>query len=179
MAIFIIQSDGTNREVDFMELNQLKKDILWIYDENYHDLNCAFAPSYSFRMKYWEYLTLKGDKSFYENDKNFYIIGSMIILLALCVEYNCIASGDQKVFNKEDLPQIIKYVSNYVPKDDAEIGLKEKLILGLKIANSITEEQLINSEFEHELDEVFYEGLKEIGIDFIGYYYENKIKDKN
>ncbi len=124
--IYITQSDKTKREIDFEELNQLKKDILWIYDENIWEMNNAFAPSYSFKLKYWEYLTLNGDKWFYDQDKQFYKLGSLIILLCFCVEYNDIASGDQKVFKREEIPTIIEYVLNFKPSDESEEKLKKK-----------------------------------------------------
>ena len=175
--IYIVQSDGTERKIGFEELNQLRKDILWIYDENIWQVNSAFAPSYSFKMKYWEYLTLNGDKWFYEEEKQFYKIGSLIILLCFCVEYNEIASGDKNVFKREDFPLVTKYVENYKPKNEAETRLKNKISLGLKIATSITEEQLLNTDFEHELIEEFYKDLKKIGDDFIVSYYEQKLKE--
>lgn len=31
------KADGTQREISWEELNQLKKDILWIFDENSGD----------------------------------------------------------------------------------------------------------------------------------------------
>ena len=176
---YIITSDGTEREIEYEELNQLKKDILWIYDENIWEINCAFAPSYSFKLKYWEYLTLNGDKWFYEEEKQFYKIGALIILLCFCVEYNDVASGDQKVFNKAEIPIITNYVENFVPNDEPEIRLKDKILLGLKIANSMTEEQLLNTDFVHELTDEFYINLKEIGDDFIASYYEQKLKKEN
>ena len=171
---YIIQNDGTKREIEFEELNQLKKDILWIYDENIWEINSAFAPSYSFKMKYWEYLTLNGDKWFYEDVQLFYKIGSLIILLCFCVEYNNIASGDQKVFKKYEIPTIIKYVENFEPKNKFETKLKNKVLLGLKIANSITDEQLLNTDFVHDLTDKFYQDLKKIGDDFIASYYKKK-----
>lgn len=174
--MYLIQSDGTEREIDFVELNQLKKDILWIYDENIWEINCAFAPSYSFKMKYWEYLTLNGDKWFYEKEKQFYKIGALIILLCFCVEYNDMAGGDQKVFDRKDLPIITKYVENFAPKNESEIRLKNKVLLGLKMANSLTDRQLLNTEFVHDLADEFYNNLKEIGDDFIASYFEQKIK---
>lgn len=174
--MYIIQSDGKERELKFEELNMLKKDILWIYDENIWQVNAAFAPNYSFKMKYWEYLSLNGDKWFCEEEREFYQIGSMIILLCFCVEYNDIASGDQKVFKREEIPIVIEYVQNFDPKDEPETKLKNKVLLGLKIANSMTDEQLLNSDFVHDWLDEFYQGLKAIGDDFISYYYEMKLK---
>ncbi len=173
---YIIKSDGTKREIEYQELNQLKKDILWIYDENICEINCAFAPSYSFKLKYWEYLSLNGDKWFNIEEKQFYKVGALITLLCFCIQYIDIASGDQKVFNKSEIPTIKKYVENYIPNDVREKRLKDKILLGLKIANSMTETQLQNTDFVHELTDEFYINLKKIGDDFIVSYYEQKLK---
>ena len=176
--IYITQSDGTKRIIEFAELDQLKKDILWIYDENLGDLPNAFVPHTSFQMQYWEYLTLDGNKWFYEKDREFYKTGALIVLLCFCVEYNDMLSGNQSVFNRAELPTILNYVQNYTHKNEAEQRLTTKVILGLEIAKSLTDEQLKDTDFEHELTKEFFENLKEIGDDFITKYYEDKLNSK-
>lgn len=176
--IFILKPDNSKQEIDWVELNQLKKDILWIYDENIGQINAGCAPSYSFKLKYWEYLTLDGDKWFYKEDKVFYKTGVLVILLCLCVEYNCIASGDQQVFNRSDLPTILKYVEDYEAKDESENRIKEKILIGLNIANSMTEEQLLDTDFEHKDLPLFYHNINSIGDDFILSYYQSKLIEK-
>ena len=177
--IHIIQSNGSQREVDYIELNQLKKDILWVYDENFNQINAAFVPSYSFQLNYWEYLTLNKSKFNNSEDYEFYKIGSLIIILCQCVEYIDVASGDQKVFKKQEIKIIKKYIQNFKPLDESEELLKTKILLGLTIANSITDEQFLNSEFEHILNDEFYTNLNAIGNDFISAYYDQKNKMKN
>jgi hypothetical protein len=174
-AIFISKPDNTKREIDWIELNQLKKDILWIYDENVGEINTGFAPSYSFKLKYWEYLNINGAELFDEEEKDFYRIGTLIIILCFCVEYNCIASGDQKVFDRNELPIILKCVKEFKAKDEPQMRLKEKVIKGLNIALSITERQLQNSDFEHKDLPEFYSNINEIGDDFILEYYQSKL----
>jgi|GEM_PF-3391420 len=174
-SIYIIQTNGIKREIDFAELNQLRKDILWLYDENFIQINCAFVPTYSFKLNYWEYLTLHSLKS--NEQLEFYRIGSLITILCQCVEYVDIAGGNQEVFKKEEICIIKNYVENFEPKDDPEINLKAKVLLGLKISESITDQQLLNSEFEHELNGEFFKNINSIGIDFIGAYYDQKLKE--
>lgn len=149
--MYVVQSDGLERKIEFEELNQLKKDILWIYDENIGDINSVFVPSASFKMKYWEYLTLNGDRWFSEEEKRFYKIGVLIILLCFCIEYNDVESGDQRAFKRKELPIITTYVQKFMSKNESEINLKNKVLLGLEIASSITTEQLLDTTFEHEL----------------------------
>jgi hypothetical protein len=177
-AIFISNLDNTKREVDWVELIQLKKDILWIYDENIGRLNAGFIPHYSFSLKYWEYLTLDSDKLLYEEDRVFYKTGVLVILLCQCVEYNCIPSGNQQVFNRSDLPTIFKYVEDYKPKNGSESRIREKILFGLTIAKSMTEEQLIDNGFEHQDLPEFYDKINAIGDDFMFSYYRSKLKKK-
>lgn len=174
---FIKLSDGTEREIDWEELNLLKKDILWIYDENFGDIVNAFVPPYSFKSRYWEYLTLNGDKLFYEDEKSFYHTGSLMILLCCCSEYIDIAGGSQDVFERGNLLVIIEYVEQYRPKNEQEKMIKKKALLGLNIAVSITPENLIDNEFVHERTAEYYEGLNELGNAIIRNYYEEKIKN--
>jgi len=176
--IFISKPDNTKHEIDWIELNQLKKDILWIYDENIGQVNAAFAPSYSFKLKYWEYLTIDGDKWFYKEDKDFYKTGVLVILLCLCVEYNDLASGEQHVFKRHELPIIIKYLKGFKTKGKYEKIIKEKILIGLNIAISLTEEQLVNSDFEHKDLPKFLENINAIGDYFIISYYKSKIKNE-
>lgn len=176
-SIYITEFEGRKRVIDYQELNQLKKDILWIYDQNIGDMNNAFAPSYSFQLDYWKYLTLDGDKWFYDEEKSFYKIGALIILLCFCVEYNDIAGGDQGVFDKKDFQEIIKYVSDYQPKNNSEQILKDKIELGLEIANSMTEGELLNTDFKHEKQGQFLRNLNQIADEFILKYYNEKIKN--
>ncbi len=174
---FIKSPNGKEREIDWEELNQLKKDILWIYDENFGDVINAFVPDYSFKSNYWEYLTLDGDKWFYDDEKAFYHSGTLIILLCCCSEYVDIAGGSQNVFERDNLPVIKVYVEKYQPKNEVEKLIKEKVLIGLNISLSMTPENLINNEFVHERTAEYYEGLNELGNSVIKNYYEEKLKN--
>ncbi len=173
---FIKSPDGKEREIDWEELNQLKKDILWIYDENFGDIISVFAPDYSFKSNYWEYLTLDGDKWFYDEEKAFYHLGCLMVLLCCCSEYVDIASGSQDVFERDNLPVIKKYVKEYQPRNESEKLIKEKVLLGLSIASSMTPENLMNNEFVHKRTSEYYKGLNELGNKIIKNYYEEKLK---
>lgn len=172
--IHITLPNSKTRDIDWFELNQLKKDILWIYDENYGDIQNAFAPSYSFPNKYWEYLTLDGPKSFYESDRLFYESGVLIILLCFCIEYNSTESGDQNVFNRIEFDTITKYVSDYAPRNQGLLKLKNKVLLGLEIAKAIPDSELLNTEYEIPRIDEFYDGLNIIGNKIIQDYYSTR-----
>jgi len=175
--MFIKLLDNSFREIDWTELNQLKKDILWIYDENLNDIGNAFIPKYSFRLNYWEYLTLDGDNWSNENEKDFFTGGVLTILLCHCSEYINIAAGDQGVFDRQDLPIIQRYVQNYLPNNQKEKLIKEKLLLGLSISLSMTEDELKNTDFVHVDNEKYYKNINIIGNAIIKDYYESKIKE--
>ncbi|KAB2807698.1 hypothetical protein [Phaeocystidibacter luteus] len=173
---FITQPDGTSREIDWEELNQLKKDILWLYDENFGEKYGVFVPEYSFRSNYWEYLTLNGDKWFQEDEKAFYRTGCLIILLYFCIEYIDIEAGNQRVFERSTLPEIISYVNGFQPNTEIEKSIKEKVLLGLEISLSMTPENLRDSDFEHERTAEFYNGSHELTDRVIRKYYEEILR---
>ena len=153
----------------------MKKDILWIYDENLSDIPNAFAPSYSFGLKYWQYLTLSGDDWLHlREDHEFYTIGILTVLLCLCVEYTDTIGGDRDVFNREDLLIAMKFIENHDPNNLLEIQLKEKVLLGLTIGAEMTTEQLQNPDYEHPRLGEFYDGLQELGTHAILPYFKSK-----
>jgi len=175
--IYITRSDGIKRQIEYAELNQLKKDILWIFDENINQIYCSFVPDYSFQSNYWEYLTLDGDKWFHEKDRNFYKQGVLIIILCMTIEYIDTASGNQKHFGQTELGTVIKYIQNFLPTSTEQERLKEIVLLGLSIANSMSETDLINSDgYQHKDLASFYSQTGWVDNTFIKSYFQNMAK---
>lgn len=175
--IYIKTLDGQERKIEWEELNQLKKDILWIFDENTNQLNSSFVPDYSFQSKYWEYLTLDGDKWFYEKDRNFYKQGVLIIILCMTIEYIDTVGGNQKVFGQTQLNTIIQYVHNFQQINTNQERLKKIVTLGLDIANSMTESDLINSNsYQHKELDTFYNQTSWVDDNFIKSYFQTLAK---
>lgn len=175
MDYSIQKEDGSIREVSWEELNQLKKDILWMFDENGDDLCYAFVPEYSFKLPYWEYVTLKGD-GIYTEELQFYRQGVLIVILCMLSEYVNIQGGTRFVFGNTTIQEIMRYVSRFKPTNEKEDGLQELVIAGLTVAAMITEEDFYrNEDFEHpELDK-FYGKLRWASENFIRAYYKNKL----
>lgn len=174
--IFIEQVDGTKRQIDWHELNQLKKDILWVFDENGSELHNAFVPDYSFTLPYWEYITLTGDEYFYDEQKQFYREGTLIIILCMTAEYVDIIGGSQLVFGDNKAENILDYIRQYEPVNEKQSSLKELVILGLSIATSITKEDIArNEDFEHPQLRNFYAKLPWVSQTFIQTYYRLKL----
>src|SRR5688572_31557180 len=136
--IFIQRNDGSKRQIDWVELNLLKKDILWMFDENGKELQHAFVPEYSFTLPYWEYATINGDKYFYDEQKHFYRQGSLIVILCMIAEYIDIQGGNQMVFGDNKVERIVEYISRFEPLEESQNKLKQIVIMGLSIATSIT-----------------------------------------
>jgi hypothetical protein len=177
--IFIEKVDGTKRQIEWAELNQLKKDILWMFDENGSELHNAFVPDYSFTLPYWEYVTLNGGKFFSEEEKQFYKEGSLIIILCMVAEYVDIIGGSQLVFGNNKIDYILDYIKLFEPVNQKQSTLKDLLILGLSIAASITKEDLSrNEDFEHSHMDHFYSKLPWVSITFIQAYYKAKLDMK-
>ena len=174
--IFIEKIDGTKRQIDWTELNQLKKDILWIFDENGGELHNAFVPDYSFTLPYWEYMSINGDKYFYDDQKNFYREGTLIIILCMLAEYVDIQGGSQLVFGDNNLKDILNYTKRFKPVNENQDSLKELAILGLSIAVTITKEEIAkNEDFQHSDLKKFLSTLHWVDKKFIQSYYKSKL----
>lgn len=175
-SIFIERLDGSKRPIEWTELNQLKKDILWIFDENGGELHNAFVPNYSFSLPYWEYASINGDKYFYDDQKKFYREGTLIILLCMLAEYVDIPGGSQIVFGGNELKTILSYVRQFEPTNENQNSLKELLVLGLSIAMTITKEDIAkNEDFEHPELGKFLSALTWVNKTFIQPYYKSKL----
>lgn len=174
--IFIEKIDGTKRQIDWVELNQLKKDILWIFDENGGDLHNSFVPAYSFTLPYWEHASIDGGEYFYKDEKNFYREGALIILLCMLAEYMDIQGGSQLVFGDSDLKTINSYVRQFKPSNENQNALKQLVLLGLSIAVTITKEDIArNEDFEHPELNKFLSSLAWVDKTFIQTYYKSKL----
>lgn len=174
--IFIEKNDGIKRQIDWAELNQLKKDILWVFDENGSELHNAFVPDYSFTLPYWEYVTLNGDQYFYDGHKQFYREGALIIILCMIAEYVDIQGGSQSVFGNNKFEDIITYIERFEPANDKQRLLKGLVTLGLSIATSITKEDIVrNEDIDHPQLQNFYAKLPWVTTTFIQTYYKAKL----
>jgi len=174
--IFIEKIDGTKRPIEWTELNQLKKDILWVFDENGQELHHAFVPDYSFTLPYWEYVNLSGNQYLYDEQKQFYREGTLIVILCMVVEYIDIQGGNQLVFGVNKPEAILAYIRQFDPVNEKQTSLKELVILGLTIAISITKEDIArNKDFEHPDLNSFYARLPWVNQTFIQSYYKSKL----
>jgi hypothetical protein len=173
--IYIEKIGSSTRQIDFVELNQLKKDILWIFDENGGDLHNAYVPDNSFTLPYWEYASING-KYLYDDDKNFYKEGALIIILCMLAEYVDIQGGSQLVFGDHNLNDILNYINLFKPENENQNSLKELVILGISISVTITKEDIAkNEDFEHSDLDKFLSSLKWVDNTFIQAYYKSKL----
>lgn len=173
--MYKITCDGKQKEVDWTELNQLKKDILWVFDENTTDLFNAYIPKDSFQRTYWEYLSLNGDKFFYEDEKDFYIQGVLIIILCMTIQYIDTTSGNQDIFGESEIDFIIKCIKDFKPRNPNQNRLKDIVVTRLKTANKLTKDDLINKEYDRGNLDDFIKDLKWIDSEFIQSYFRSLI----
>jgi hypothetical protein len=174
--IFIQKVDGTTRQISWVELNQLKKDILWMFDENGNELPNAFVPDDSFTLPYWEYVTLEGGKYFSAKENQFYREGALIVVLCMILEYIDIQGGNQLIFGDNTIQDILKYITSFQPIDEKQKGLKELVISGLTIAASITKEDIARNEnFQHAALNDFHAEMAWVSKNFILAYYNAKL----
>ncbi|KOY86401.1 hypothetical protein AD998_09815 [bacterium 336/3] len=174
--IFITNLEGEQRFIEWEELNQLKKDILWFFAENTKQLNASFIPKESFKNKYWEYFTLNYNDFFNKEEHQFYVEGVLIITLGMCIEYIDTLSGDQQIFGETSISEIIEYINKFNPSNENQKKLKKLVELGLEIANSLTPEDLISTElnkFEYLHLNNFYSQLNWVDDTFIKTYFRS------
>ncbi len=175
--MFIRTIDNQKRIIDWTELNQLKKDILWIFDENTGQLNASFVPEHSFSNQYWKYLTLDNDEILSQSDINFYKEGVLIIILCMTVEYMDTTSGNQKVFGDTSIHLIDSYIEMFNALNQNQEKLKFLVRLGLTIAASMTQQDLLDTgEYNHKDLDTFYSQLNWVDTTFIKLYFNSKTK---
>jgi hypothetical protein len=173
--MFTITIDRQKRAIDWAEINQLRKDILWIFDENTGQLNASFVPDYSFKSKYWEYLTLDSEEQIADID--FYKEGVLIIILCMTVEYMDTSSGNQEIFGGTEISEIVNYIEAFNPTNQDQNKLKALVLLGLNIAASMTQSDLLNTDGYQNKDlDNFYSQLKWVDTTFIRGYFNSKTK---
>lgn len=175
--MFITTIDKQRRVVDWTELNQLRKDILWIFDENTGQLNASFVPDYSFSNKYWEYLTLDNDELPLSLDLDFYKEGVLIIILCMVIEYIDTTIGNQNVFGDTSIHLIDSYIETFRALNQNVEKLKSIVRLGLTIAASMTQQDLLDTDgYNHKDLDMFYSQLNWVDTTFIKSYFNSKTK---
>ena len=173
--MFITTLDNTKRSVDWPELNQLKKDILWIFDFNRRDLPCAFVPELSFSIKYWEFITLDAEDSLSVDDLAFYRQGILVVILCMTIEYVDTIGGNQQVFGDTPIQVVNSYVEAFKPENDNQETLKKILTQGLGIAAAMTPQDLRNTDgYNHKDLSDFYSQLNWVDDTFIKAYFSSK-----
>lgn len=172
-----IQYDEIIRPVNWGELNQLKKDILWVYDENYTQISAAFLQSEWFTLDYHEYLFLLKDEYFTDHD--FYIEGVLVILLAACIEYIDTNGGDPRTLKRLGIKRVQVAVQKFMPQTDNQMVLKERVLFGLEIADTLSENDLLTTDLDlderHPGSTSFYENINALVDDIIKAYYKSKL----
>ena len=175
--MFIITLDNVKRAIDWTELNQLKKDILWIFDFNTNDLISAFVPELSFKSKYWEFLTLDAEEVLSSEDTIFYKQGVLIVVLCMTIEYIDTTAGNQQVFGETPVQIVSSYVEVFKSDNQNQEKLQRLVTLGLSIASAMTPQELLDTDgYSHKDLNFFYSQLNWVDDTFIKAYFNSKAK---
>lgn len=159
------------------ELIQLKKDILWTYDEHYHAMDNVMIPSDDFCLDYHKYLLLDKEDFYNDDDYNFYINGTLVILLGICIEYIDTLSGDSKTLKRIGINNVEDVINKFTPSQELQSLLKSKILLGLEIAAQIKEEDFLkDEEYYHEKSPSFFNNIYSITDTVIENYYDQKFQ---
>jgi hypothetical protein len=156
MAI-ITRLNGEKIEVDYEDIEPLRKEILYYFDQNMGDIVNAYVPTSDYKHKYWEFLNFEGTSYSYDDEESFFIEGCILILNGMICEYLDIEGGNQNVFLDIKLEKIIEYVRIFNPKSDDQQKMKVITLLGLDLAISITQEIIdMNISYDNlKLDDYF------------------------
>lgn len=174
---YITTLDGEKREISWEELTQLKKDILWVFDECVGDLHNPFIPDESFKTSYWEYLRLKGERWFNDKERKFYKQGVLVVILCMTVEYTDTVSGNQRLFGNTKIDEVLNYVCDFEPVNADEKKLKDTVRLGLDVAGSMTESDLKNADgFNHPDLAKLHGQLDWVDRTFVKAYFKERAK---
>jgi hypothetical protein len=132
---YIETIDGVQKEIAWVEINQLKKDILWYFNENCGDPYNTYVPGDSFLLPYWEYLTLSSTLEAQRSKAlQFLKEGALILLNGMICEYIPVFTGDKSIFGQTDFSTIEVYVSQFASTTKQQEDLKAITLLGLKVA---------------------------------------------
>lgn len=174
-GLFIQNPDGTSIEITWIEFNQLKKDILWVFDENIGDLWNAYVPLDSFTLPYWEYTTLYSDGRSSPAELQFLREGALIIVLCVIAENIDPDSGNLSVFKNYKPATISHYMNRIEPDSEEQRELIGLILLGLKIAADADEKIYWEGyEFAHPDRDAFFEKLGWVNETFIVPYFKSK-----
>ncbi len=167
---------GLRREVDYPELTALKKDILLFYEWNIGEGNLSntFFTKDTYMLNYWKYLSLDGDKWFYEKDRAFYKEGCLALIVGMVHEFLDYASGNQKIFGNTSIDLILKYLELCTVNNQEQKKLFNLTRLSLIIAKEATFDYSDN-DFTHPNILELIEGGKWIHDTLIKKFFENLI----
>ena len=130
------------------------------------------SPKKILQKKYWEYLSLEGSTG----EDDFYKNGVLIIILCMVVEYIDTTSGDSDVLGRFKIDEIIASVQACLTNTAEQNRLKDITLMGLEIATSMTDYDLLNSNgYEHPEIEGFFSGLAWVDETFIKLYFRTLI----
>ena len=176
MDMWIENIKNHKQEIGFAELVKVRKEILLFFDDTLGEGNLSnvWLPKHAYNTPYWEYLALNGNKHFLEEEKRFYKVGCLTLIIAMCNEYLDYTSGDQNVFGDYDLEFILECISKFESTAEKLKQLKALSLLGLKLVQEAVVE---SDEFSHPELQEFIEGGVWVHDAVIKEYYQNSINN--
>ena len=140
--------DGNHKDVPWFELIQLRKDILWAFDENGPFMHSASLYDECFTLPYWEYACLSGDVHFDKRERNFYKEGGIILTIMQTVSYLHTRRYNPHPFGKTPLKEVQEYIEAFTPSNKRQKRLHEIASSGIAVA--VFKEEKIYGEVDIE-----------------------------
>lgn len=175
-GVFIQNMDGSSIELTWIELNQLRKDILWVFDQNVGDLWNPFVPLDSMTLPYWVYTTLNSDSYSNPAELQFLREGAMIIILCVITEHIDVECADREVF-KYYKPETI---GHYIHRIEADSEQQEELIAlirsGLRMAADLDNNAYWDEYgYHHPERDAYFAKLGWVNDTFIVPYFRSRV----
>jgi hypothetical protein len=95
----------------------------------------------------------------------------------MTVEYIDTTSGNQQVFGDTAITDIDNFIEAFKTKNEKQKRLKHLVRLGLTIAGSMTQADLLDTDgYNHKDLDIFYSQLNWVDTTFIKAYFNSKTK---
>lgn len=147
------------------ELEMLKRDILFFYDEqsNHATISGELSFGQTFNLPYWDYLDLRGFIN--QDDKNLIRRGSSLILLSECLEF-FEDLGTYYLIDDEKLLSVEDAMEKFNPTDTTEEEIRELILV------MISKIKMKDNTWEKNWDEF----LNRFFVTEVYGFYRNKLK---
>ena len=173
--IWIDALDGTKIPVAPIEVMELRKEILFVFDQSIPAFEEGYILDECFKRSYWQFTRINGDVDFNDEERSFAIEGGLIVTIALVVQFLEPDYEDREIFD-ENAAEALEYLEAFSSDDPLQQELAQITLFGIQLVITILTSGLSDNDIE-ELKEDFYDELPWVTQNFIKPYYLKKLEE--